>query len=75
MTEGLAEAAQPSTDELRSFDIGLRDGLMDAKHVRNMGSAVWLYMWYVRKQNNWAFLSQARVSPAIPQIQPHSKSE
>jgi hypothetical protein len=29
----------------------------------------------VCKQNNWAFLSQARVSPAIPQIQPHAKSE
>ena len=27
------------------------------------------------EQNNWAFLSQARVSPATPQIQPHSKSE
>ncbi len=39
MTKRLDEAAQPSTDELRSFDIGLRDGMLDPKHVRNMGSA------------------------------------
>ena len=29
----------------------------------------------VSKQNNWAFLSQARVSPATPQIQPLNKTE
>ncbi len=49
MTKRLDEAAQPSTDELRSFDIGLRDGMLDPKHVRNMGSAVWLYIWLIRK--------------------------
>jgi hypothetical protein len=29
----------------------------------------------VCKQNNWAFLSQARVSPAIPQMQPLSNTD
>ena len=27
------------------------------------------------KENNWAFLSQARVSPATPQMQTHSKTD
>jgi|SRR6266487_2255937 len=50
MSETLqAEAQLTSSSELQSFDIGLRDGLMDPKHVRNMGPAVWLYMWLVRK--------------------------
>jgi DNA-binding transcriptional ArsR family regulator len=44
-----AEAQQSPSSELQSFDIGLRDGMLDPKHVRNMGSAVWLYMWLVRK--------------------------
>jgi hypothetical protein len=29
----------------------------------------------VCKQNNWAFLSQARVSPVTPQMQLHSKTD
>ena len=49
MQEELAEAAQTSSDELQSFNIGLVSGLLDPKHVRNMGCAVWLYFWLIRK--------------------------
>jgi len=27
------------------------------------------------EQNNWAFLSQAQLSPATPQMQAHSKTD
>jgi len=42
-------APETSASELQSFDIGLRDGLLEPKHVKNMGCAVWLYIWLIRK--------------------------
>ena len=39
----------PNNNNLKSFDIGLRDGLLDPKHVEAMGVAVWLYAWIIRR--------------------------
>lgn len=32
------------------FEIGVREGLLDPRHVRAMRQAVWLFLWYVRRQ-------------------------
>ena len=36
------------------FNIGLRSGLLDAKHVQAMGQALWLFGWYVDRQTDTA---------------------
>lgn len=36
------------------YPIGLTAGILDAKHVRALGPAVWLYAWFVRKQTKRA---------------------
>jgi hypothetical protein len=33
-----------------SFYIGVRAGLIDAKHYRKMGSSIWLFLWCVHRQ-------------------------
>lgn len=39
-----------STNKLSdSYDIGLRSGLLDQRHMDAMGMSVWLYMWLIRK--------------------------
>ncbi len=34
---------------MKGFGIEVKNDLLDPKHVRNMGPAVWLYMWYLDK--------------------------
>ncbi len=34
---------------MKGFGIYVKNDLLDPKHVRNMGPAVWLYMWYLDK--------------------------
>jgi Lrp/AsnC family transcriptional regulator, regulator for asnA, asnC and gidA len=65
----LAEVVCRDNDHLLSF---LTDKLYKVMGVQQAETFMYLR---VCKQNNWAFLSQARVSPASPQIQPHSKSD
>src|SRR6266478_9845828 len=65
----LAEVVCRDNDHLLNF---LTEKLYKVQGVQQTETFMYLR---VCKQNNWAFLSQARVSPATPQIQPHSKSE
>ena len=65
----LAEVVCRDNDHLLSF---LTEKLYKVQGVQQTETFMYLR---VCKQNNWAFLSQARVSPATPQIQPHLKSE
>src|SRR5690554_4892102 len=32
------------------MNVGLQDGLLEQKHMDAIGSAVWLFMWLVRRQ-------------------------
>lgn len=38
---------------LRSYNIGLHSAILDPVHVRAMGQAVWLFMWYVHRQTDF----------------------
>src|SRR5438270_12290143 len=61
----LAEVVCRDNDHLLNF---LTEKLYKVQGVQQTETFMYLR---VCKQNNWAFLSQARVSPAIPQMQPH----
>lgn len=61
----LAEVVCRDNDHLLSF---LTEKLYKVQGVQQTEAYMYLR---VCKQNNWAFLSQARLSPAPPQIQPH----
>lgn len=65
----LAEVVCRDNDHLLSF---LTDKLYKVQGVQQTETFMYLR---VCKQNNWAFLSQARVSPAPPHIQPHRENE
>ena len=65
----LAEVVCRDNDHLLSF---LTEKLYKVRGVQQTETFMYLR---VCKQNNWAFLSQAQVSPATPQIQTHSKSD
>lgn len=65
----LAEVVCRDNDHLLSF---LTEKLYKVQGVQQTETFMYLR---VCKQNNWAFLSQAQVSPATPQIQTHSKSD
>src|SRR5215469_3173805 len=45
----MSESTKTEPEELQSFDIGLMSGLLDPKHVRNIGPAIWLYVWCIRR--------------------------
>lgn len=34
-----------TTEKRKSFDIGVKNSLIDPKHYRAMGDAIWLYLW------------------------------
>src|SRR5438132_742844 len=61
----LAEVVCRDNDHLLSF---LTEKLYKVQGVQQTETYMYLR---VCKQNNWAFLSQARLSPVPPQIQPH----
>jgi Lrp/AsnC family transcriptional regulator for asnA, asnC and gidA len=63
----LAEIVCRDNDHLLSF---LTEKLYKVRGVQQAETFMYLR---VCKQNNWAFLSQARVSPANPHVQPHQK--
>jgi len=63
----LAEVVCRDNDHLLNF---LAEKLYKVQGV--LQTETYMYL-RVCKQNNWAFLSQARVSPANPQVQPHPK--
>ena len=65
----LAEVVCRDNDHLLDF---LTEKLYKVQGVQQTETFMYLR---VCKQNNWAFLSQARLSPANPQIQPHSKTD
>ena len=65
----LAEVVCRDNDHLLSF---LTEKLYKVPGVQQTETYMYLR---VCKQNNWAFLSQARLSPATSLIQPHSKNE
>lgn len=35
---------------MKTYSIGLQNGLLDGKHMQALGQAVWLYMWLIDKQ-------------------------
>jgi Lrp/AsnC family transcriptional regulator, regulator for asnA, asnC and gidA len=65
----LAEVVCRDNDHLLSF---LTEKLYKVQGVQQTETFMYLR---VCKQNNWAFLSQARVSPAPPQIQARTSNE
>src|SRR6266446_4311796 len=65
----LAEVVCRDNDHLLSF---LTEKLYKVQGVQQTETYMYLR---VCKQNNWAFLSQARLSPVPPQIQPHKSDE
>ncbi len=65
----LAEVVCRDNDHLLNF---LAEKLYKVQGV--LQTETYMYL-RVCKQNNWAFLSQARVSPTPPHIQPHSQKE
>ena len=65
----LAEVVCRDNDHLLNF---LTEKLYKVQGVQQTETFMYLR---VCKQNNWAFLSQARVSPATPQMQPHPKTD
>ncbi len=32
------------------FNIGARNGLLEDKHLRKLGLAIWLYLWFIDRQ-------------------------
>ncbi|MGZ3609344.1 MAG: Lrp/AsnC ligand binding domain-containing protein, partial [Ktedonobacteraceae bacterium] len=65
----LAEVVCRDNDHLLDF---LTEKLYKVQGVQQTETFMYLR---VCKQNNWAFLSQARLSPANPHIQPHPKTD
>src|SRR5436305_15096486 len=65
----LAEVVCRDNDHLLNF---LTEKLYKVQGVQQTETFMYLR---VCKQNNWAFLSQARVSPTITQMQSHSKTD
>lgn len=65
----LAEVVCRDNEHLLDF---LTEKLYKVQGVQQTETFMYLR---VCKQNNWAFLSQARVSPATPQMQPHPKTD
>lgn len=61
-----------------SYNIGLRNGILEGKHMDALGSAIWLYMWFLDKQpkdNNKVLGGQpvtykmfAQLFPDVPRI-------
>jgi hypothetical protein len=41
---------QPTKRSETNYEVGIRNGLLEPKHYRAMGDAVWLYMYLVDKQ-------------------------
>jgi len=37
---------------MRNRNIGVRNGIVDAEHIKKMGQAIWLYLWLVDHQTN-----------------------
>lgn len=40
---------EPNNEPTSTYDIGLQSGILDEKHMKQMGMAIWLYAWLIRK--------------------------